>query len=153
MQSEEAAQLEALRNAISYIYGGIDNLDALVLSVEKCEKSAIDLVEKDYQNLVKQISARKELLISSISRVGEDKSGILSKQNKLLRNIAAQYEESLHEFQTILANNQNIRGTNEITKRQNKLINLVQNVLQKYNSAIQANIPPQCTSFIGFHCN
>ncbi len=50
-----------------------------------------------------------------------------------------QQQHKMDEFNSILTNNQNIRGKNEITKRQNKLINI--------------EMKPQCTSLIGFHCN
>merc|ERR1712129_508736 len=150
MQSEEAQQLENLRNAMSIIYSGIDQLDNLVLSVENNEKKCIDNVEKEFDALMKQIEMRKQRLIGSIHKVGEDKSGILGKQNKSLRSIAAEYEETMHEFNKILAANQNLRGKNEISKRQQTLSHLVRGTLTRNQSA---NMTPGCTPNIGFHCN
>merc|ERR1712176_1189399 len=150
MQSEEAQQLENLRNAMSIIYSGIDQLDNLVLSVENNEKKCIENVEKEFENLLKAIESRKNMLISSIQKVGEDKSGILGKQNTELRSIAAEYEETMHEFNKILADNQNLRGKNEISKRQQTLSHLVRGTLSKHQSM---NMIPGCTPNIGFHCN
>ena len=149
MQSEEAQQLENLRNAMSMVYSGIDNLDNLVLQVENNEKLAMESVEKEFNNLLKQIENRKNILLSSIAGVGEDKSSMLGKQNTELRSIA-EYEETMANFNQILADNQNIRGRNEISVRTQRLSNLVYNVLSKHGGV---NMTPSCTPLIGFHCN
>ena len=150
MTNKEAQQLENLRNAISGMKLNIENLDNLVLNVENNEKSAIENVEKEFNNLQKQLDNRKNLLISSITRVGEDKSGILGKQNTELRSITAEYEEKKAEFEKILADNQHIRGKNETTKREQRLTYLVSSTLNKYRNI---NTTPGCTPLIGFNCN
>uniref|UniRef100_A0A7S0TBZ5 Uncharacterized protein n=1 Tax=Elphidium margaritaceum TaxID=933848 RepID=A0A7S0TBZ5_9EUKA len=150
MQSEEAQQLENLQNAMSLIYSGIENLDKLVLTVQDNEKTAIDNIEREFGNLLKQIENRKQLLLAGITSVGEDKCQILGSHNTQLRSIVAEYEDTLAEFNRILADNQKIRGKNEITKRQNTLSNLVFNVLNKNG---KADMTPHCTPVIGFHCN
>jgi len=150
MQSEEAQQMENLRNAMAAIYSGIENLDNLVLTVEKNEKTAVEAVEREFGRLLKEIENRKGLLIASITGVGEDKSGILGKQNTELRSIAAEYEETLVEFNRILAENQNIRSKSDISKRQQRLSNLVFTALNRHK---QVNMTPMCTPLIGFHCN
>merc|ERR1712228_1094767 len=59
MQSEEAQQLENLRNAMSLIYSGIDQLDNLVLSVENNERICWSLQFKKLEKINRGFSANK----------------------------------------------------------------------------------------------
>lgn len=151
MQSDEAEQLEALRNALTVTHSGINRLDELVLAVEERERAAMAAVEKEFGALAERLEERKAVLLESIGKVAEDKNGSLGAQSTALRAIAAEYEEALHEFNSILAKNQKLRK-NAISKRQAKLQKLVQNALNRHGE-VERLMVPKCTPFVGFQCN